>query len=239
MTHIGFSTGALAYADFERALEMSKGKGLDAIELSALRSPEAEPLLRAIPSLELGEYAYISFHAPSAYADVEAEQQIAQLILDRLPLDWPVILHPDASADLAIWKPFGSRLLIENMDKRKPGARTARDLDAVYRKLPDAGFCFDIGHARQIDPSMIDARWLLEAHGDRLREIHISEVNTASRHEKLSYGVNLSFREVADLIPGDVAVILETPAEESEMLQQAEMALDALQLDAPALQRVA
>jgi len=51
--------------------------------------------------------------------------------------------------------------------------------------------------------------------------------------------VNLSFREVADLIPGDVAVILETPAEESEMLQQAEMALDALQLDAPALQRVA
>ncbi|MEZ5363461.1 MAG: hypothetical protein R2748_14240 [Bryobacterales bacterium] len=47
---------------------------------------------------------------------------------------------------------------------------------------------------------MIEARWLLEAFADRLREIHISEVNTASKHYRLSYGVNLAFKEVADLI---------------------------------------
>lgn len=238
MTRIGFSTGALAYADFAEGLRMSRGKGFDAIELSALRASEVDPLLDALETLDLREYAYISFHAPSKFEERD-EPAIASRLFERLPSHWPVVLHPDASSDLALWAPFGERLLIENMDKRKAGARTRGELQRVFEALPSAGFCFDIGHARQVDPTMIEARWLLEAFSDRLREIHISEVNTASKHHRLSYGVNLAFKEVADLIPPDVAVILETPVTEAEMLQQAAMALEALGLQAPALSQVA
>ena len=40
MHSYGFSTGALAYGDFERALEMLAGHDVSAIELSALRDHE-------------------------------------------------------------------------------------------------------------------------------------------------------------------------------------------------------
>ena len=46
MRPIGFSTGALAYADFRRGLEMVKHGGLRTIELSALRQNELIPLLK-------------------------------------------------------------------------------------------------------------------------------------------------------------------------------------------------
>ena len=219
---------------------MSRNKGFDAIELSALRAPEITPLLSAINDLDLGEYEYVSFHAPSNYVGV-SEADIARRLLEQLPPTWPVILHPDASSNLALWEPFGERLLVENMDKRKAGARFATELEQVFERLPRASLCFDIGHARQVDPTMLEAYQILRQFGGRLREIHISEVNTASRHEPLSYGVVLAFRDVAWLVQQypDIAVILETPVGESEMIHQAEMALEALGLEAPALSRVA
>ena len=46
----------------------------------------------------------------------------------------------------------------------------------------------DLGHARQIDPSMTEAFLILRAFGDRLAEVHISEVNSACKHEAISHG---------------------------------------------------
>jgi hypothetical protein len=231
MTRFGFSTGALAFADFREGLRMSHGRGFDAVELSALRAPEVAPLLDAVQQLDLNEYEYVSVHAPSNFQGFD-EAEIARALFERLPASWPVVLHTDASSDLSLWAPFGDRLLVENMDKRKAGARFASELEGVFAALPAASLCFDIGHARQVDSTMLEAYRILHRFGDRLREIHISEVNTASRHERLSYPAVLAFRDVAWLLQEhpDVAVILETPVEESEMQQQAEMALDALGL---------
>ena len=67
MRPIGFSTGALAYADFRRGLEMVKHRGLRTIELSALRQNELIPLLNALPDLDLSGFKYVSIHAPSQY----------------------------------------------------------------------------------------------------------------------------------------------------------------------------
>ncbi|MEZ5394389.1 MAG: hypothetical protein R2724_16360 [Bryobacterales bacterium] len=124
------------------------------------------------------------------------------------------------------------------MDKRKAGARAQR-LQRVFEAVPAAGFCFDIGHARQVDPTMIEARWLLEAFADRLREIHISEVNTASKHYRALLRGQPGLQGSCGPDPPDVAVILETPVNEAEMLQQAAMAFEALGLHAPALSQVA
>ena len=57
-----------------------------------------------------------------------------------------------------MWRQLGDRVLVENMDKRKPVGRTVEELDLIFEQLPAAGMCFDIAHARQVDSSMTEAR---------------------------------------------------------------------------------
>lgn len=40
------------------------------------------------------------------------------------------------------------------MDKRKRIGCTAMQLRRFFDELPEATFCFDMGHARQVDPTM-------------------------------------------------------------------------------------
>ena len=49
MRPIGFSTGALAYGDFRRGLDIVRENQLPVVELSALREPELEPLVASLP----------------------------------------------------------------------------------------------------------------------------------------------------------------------------------------------
>src|SRR4051794_1997340 len=69
---------------------------------------------------------------------------------------YPVVVHPDVIFDRPRWRVLGEALFIENMDKRKPVGRTVEELQEFFRDLPAARFCFDIGHARQVDPSMTE-----------------------------------------------------------------------------------
>ncbi|MEZ5394390.1 MAG: hypothetical protein R2724_16365 [Bryobacterales bacterium] len=92
MTRIGFSTGALAYADFAEGLRMSRGKGRRDRAV-CLAEPEVDPLLNALETLDLREYSYISFHAPSKF-EAQDETAIASRLFERLPPHWPVVLHP-------------------------------------------------------------------------------------------------------------------------------------------------
>ena len=59
MRPIGFSTGALAYSDFNLALQLLKEEPISCVELSALRWSEVEPLLSALSSLDLRRYTYV------------------------------------------------------------------------------------------------------------------------------------------------------------------------------------
>ncbi len=91
-------------------------------------------------------------------------------------LGFHILVHPDTLFNPGRWRELGDHLLIENMDKRKPIGRTVDELAGFFEDLPQAGFCFDIGHARQVDPSMTEAALLLHAFGSRLAEVHMSEV---------------------------------------------------------------
>jgi hypothetical protein len=117
------------------------------------------------------------------------------------------------------------------MDKRKPIGRTAQELASIFQKLPEATLCFDIGHARQVDPTMTESYLILRQFGPRLRQVHVSEVNTRSKHDVLSYASILAFQEVADLIPLEVPLILETPLIESEMQSEIEKVDSALPVE--------
>jgi hypothetical protein len=230
MRPIGFSTGALAYADFGRGLEMVHRHGLLVVELSALRQNELVPMLNAIPHLDLAGFHYISIHAPSFF-DSAWEATLRNRLGDEINRAWPVVVHPDAITDFGLWRELGETVCIENMDKRKPIGRTAEELSCVFRKLPDATFCFDIGHARQVDLTMTEAYLILREFGPRLRQVHVSEVNSRSKHDALSYSSMIAFREVSHLIPDHVPLILETPVEENDMDTEIEKVREALPLN--------
>jgi hypothetical protein len=229
MRPIGFSTGALAYSDFRLGLSMLHGRGIHAVELSALRQHELEPLVEALDSLDLSQFTYIAFHAPSDLRPRE-EEQVLHLLERVARRRWPIVVHPDSIHTPSLWAQLGDSLCIENTDKRKPIGRTAEELSVVFRDFPDASFCFDIGHAKQVDSTMTEAYLMLKAFGARLRQVHVSEVNTRSKHDPLSYGSILAFREVAHLIPEHIPLILETPIPEPQIDAEIDRALSALPL---------
>jgi hypothetical protein len=227
MRPIGFSTGALCKSDFATALAMLEKHSTPCVELSALRMHEVTPLLDALPSLDLHKYSKISFHAPGHF-EKEDEAMLAQLLFDRVPASWPIVMHPDAIFDFAQWRTFGSRLAIENMDRRKLCGRNVKELRSIFAELPEASLCFDIGHARQFDSSMTEAFLLLTSFRERLVQVHISEVNSESQHDPISFGAKLSFQQVAEMIDETIPIIIESKVTEQELSKEIQNAKDAL-----------
>lgn len=215
MREIGFSTGAVARGNFRLALELLGNHRVRVVELSALRPEELEPLIAALPTLDLRNFSFVSIHAPSRFAQ-EDEPAILRSLLPLAQQGFPIVVHPDVIYRPENWQALGANLLVENMDKRKPVGRNVHELLPLFDALPEARFCFDIGHARQVDPSMTEAAALLDAFGHRLAEVHMSEVNTGSRHCPISPYAVLAFSAVAHHIPEHIPIVLESLIDEGQ-----------------------
>jgi hypothetical protein len=222
---VGYSTGALAPGDVSRALA-ALPRHVRAVELSALRLAELGPLLAALPSLDLARFDYVSVHAPSRFT-AEEEGPLAEALAAFVPLGYPIVLHPDTLHDLSLWAKLGRGIAIENMDRRKARGRTVDELRSVFDHLPEASFCFDVGHAHQVDRTMNDAWLLLRDLGDRLVQVHVSAVSTHGRHEPLCRPAVHAFRRVADLIPPHVPLLVEAPTGPSGLDAQVALAREA------------
>ncbi|HET9184164.1 MAG TPA: hypothetical protein VFP59_18720 [Candidatus Angelobacter sp.] len=227
MPAIGFSTGALARGDVRHGLELLRGTAANAVELSALRQHELPELVNLLDELDLRQFDYVSVHAPSAL-EPEYENTALELLTRAQERGWPLIIHPDAMHNLATWGRFGELLYVENMDIRKPIGQTASDLAHIFAQLPQACLCFDIGHARQVDPTMSEAAQILLQFRGRLRQVHVSEVNAQSKHDPISLEAVMAFRRVATLIPQDVPVILESRVAEPDIQKEMDNAVRAL-----------
>ncbi|HJW93586.1 MAG TPA: hypothetical protein VJ901_08205 [Thermoanaerobaculia bacterium] len=209
MNPIGFSTGALAKGDFELGVDVQRAVSrIDAIELSALRDHELTALIEAIPRLDLDNFEYVSFHAPSRLQRLGETAAFEMLRL--LPETWPIIAHPDLLQTPALWRQLGSRLCLENMDHRKTTGRTVAELKVLFDTFPEATFCLDIGHARQIDPTMTCAILMLQELGNRLRQLHVSEVGPRGEHLPLGATTRVAFAQITHLIAGDCPLIIES-----------------------------
>ena len=165
MRNIGFSTGAVARGDYRAALALLRREGVRTVELSVLRRSELSALVD-------------SFHAPSRF-ELADESAVTARLKAVTGYGIPVVVHPDTIYSGAVWRTFGASIYIENMDKRKPVGRTAGDLKSLFERFPEAGLCFDIGHARQVDPTMVEAYRILDQYGDRLKQVHIRRENPA------------------------------------------------------------
>src|SRR4051812_386204 len=205
---IGFSTGALSKGDFRRGLELLRARSIKTVELSALRENELPILSEAIRNLDLSDFEHVSVHSPSNLVQLSEEETIRYLS-PIAELSIPIIVHPDTMHEER-WRTLGNLLWIENLDKRKSRGRTVSEMEDIFSSFPDAAFCFDIAHARQVDPTMVEAAQMLRSFNDRLRQIHASGLNSASRHSPMSAASSFAIARVSHLIPSSVPVILES-----------------------------
>ena len=216
MRPIGFSTGALAKGDFRTGVDLQRtNDSISAIELSSLRDHELRPLMSGLALLDLSPFSYVSVHAPSKLTNLSEREAFS--ILGELPLSWPIIVHPELMPTPALWRGLGRRVCLENMDNRKTTGRTLREMRQLFEWLPEAEFCLDLGHARQIDPTMATAMRMAQEFSGRLRQLHVSEIGRSGEHLPLSALAIYAFQLVARFIPSSCAVIIESVIEPRAM----------------------
>ena len=208
---IGASTGFLVEdrGDWPALADQAAALSPFTAELAALSEDELPALqayLAQAPSLP---FHYLSVHAPSKHLRL-AEAKLVDA-LARLPafID-AIVVHPDVIEDPAEFRRVGARLVLENMDGRKVGGRTAGELAPYFAELPDAGLCLDVAHARSVDPSMACAHELLDRYAGRLRHLHVSSIDGAGHHVPLTDADDAAFRPVLRRCR-DVPWILEAP----------------------------
>jgi Xylose isomerase-like TIM barrel len=158
-------------------------------------------------------YEYISFHAPTNFSD---EPELIEHLAMFYELGWNIVVHPDTIRDISLWRALGSYVCLENMDARKKTGRTANELYEFFDDLPQARLCFDIAHARQVDPTMTEAACILEEFGDRLAQVHLSEIDGRGVHFGMSLSAELAYEQFSDII-FQVPVILESIVNEEDI----------------------
>ena len=103
---LGFSTGALERGDYTSAVSWMVLHHIRAVELSALRFEELEPLVMGLDELPLDQFDYVSFHAPSSFAR-EQETRVIDLLKPVQRRGWNIIVHPDVIYTPRLWSCLG------------------------------------------------------------------------------------------------------------------------------------
>ena len=205
----GFSTGALERGDFHTAVGWMVSQGVRSIELSALRYDELEPLVYSLDRLPLDKFDYVSFHAPSSFNE-QQETRVLELLGQVYRRQWNIIVHPDVIYTPGRWACLGTRLLIENMDRRKPIGRTAAELATLFEWLPHARLCLDVAHARQQDTTMTLLGEIVGRFSERIAEIHISELDSYCQHRPMSAYAVCDYQRFAGALSHCRHVIIES-----------------------------
>ncbi len=177
-----------------------------ATELSALSREELPALVAYLSGAPRLAFRYVSVHAPTKRVGGQAQAVVDELL--ALPA-WvrAVVTHPDVIDDAAPYRELGARIVLENMDDRKPVGRTVEELEAAFVRLPDAGFCLDVAHAWSVDPTLGLAHSLLDRFRSRLRHVHLSSLDGGA-HTTLTEAHEALFEDVLSRCK-DVPWILE------------------------------
>lgn len=222
----GFSTGALARGDFSEALRMMEGLELQTVEVSALRLGEFDSVLEAVRRGDFARFETLSLHAPSKF-DAAEERWIATALESVGDMIEGAVVHAEAILDTNVWSNLGSKVFIENADSRKATGKTLDEIEPLFEALPEARLCFDIAHIEQLDPTLTEARRMLGALGEKIGQMHISELDAACRHRAMSPRVISAYQTIADLLP-PTEVIIESCVGRGALKEELERAILAL-----------
>jgi hypothetical protein len=212
---VGCSTGYMEdeRGDWPRLVAQAAAVSSLAVELSAVSEPELPGLLEYLQSAPRLPFRYVSVHAPSKARQLD-EIELVALLAGLPPWIDAIVIHPDTIEDPVCYQPLGRLLVLENMDSRKDGGRTATELDSFFQALPEAGLCFDIAHAKSIDETMTQGAAILQRFTGRLRHVHLSSLDADNHHLPLSSEDEDLFAPLLDSCR-DVPWILEAPPRDS------------------------
>jgi hypothetical protein len=208
---VGCSTGFMQErrGDWPGLVRQAAAQSSFAVELAALGEPELPGLVRYLDGGPSLPFLFVSVHAPSKHRRIPEPDLVH--MLTELP-HWvdAIVVHPDAIGEPSLYRALGRTLAIENMDARKPDGRTADQLAPFFDDLPDAGLCFDVAHAKSVDPTMAEGERILDEFGDRLRHVHLSSLDDHCHHVPLTEGDESLFASLLSRCR-DVPWILEAP----------------------------
>jgi hypothetical protein len=208
---VGCSTGFMhaQRGDWPGLVREAAAQSSFAVELAALSEPELPGLVRYLESGPSLPFLFVSVHAPSKHRRIPELDMVA--MLGRLPhrVD-AIVVHPDAIESVELYRSLGRKLVIENMDVRKSTGQTAAELAELFGELPDAGMCFDVAHAKSVDPTMAEGERILDSFGDRLRHVHLSSLDSDCHHVPLTERDESLFAPLLSRCR-DVPWILEAP----------------------------
>ena len=223
MRLIGCSTGAIALGDFSSGLATLRDQKIPVVEVSLLREGELMPFVYFLESdsnsILMESFSFVSIHAPKSFRDI-SEEEAVDLLTPMFERNWPIVVHADSITRFDCWAKFKNLLCIENMGSGKETGRTAQELANVFHELPEASFCFDVGHARQIDRTMTRAEEMMQVFGNRVRILHVSDVSVTGKHQPLSRMAMMSYGNVARMLPKDVPVIIESPVRPEQIANE-------------------
>jgi hypothetical protein len=198
----GIATGAYERErdDWRRALDRATGEGWRTVELTAVVEPLVGPLVELLASDgdALTGFERVSLHAPIAARDRTA----TAATLATLPLDGDVIFHPDVWRTEPALEALGTRVVFENMDVGKSFGRSVDELRGVFDLHPDAGFCLDVAHVWTNDATLALGHDLLDAFGDRLRQLHVSGIEPDGTHRPTTDTDLARYRPLLDRCEG-------------------------------------
>jgi hypothetical protein len=181
--NFGIATGAYIGErdDWDAAVGRAAAEGWAFVELTAIVEERLESLFAFFAgSPDSGaRFERISIHAPVVF-HTSAASVVERLAGWRPDLD--VVFHPDIYRDEVLLRRLGARTVFENMDVAKRFGRSAADLRTIFDVFPEAGFCLDVAHVWTNDPSLNLAYELLDAFGDRLRQLHVSGIEADGIH---------------------------------------------------------
>jgi hypothetical protein len=209
---VGASTGYMEgqREEWEELVVQAAAVSALATELSALSECELPSLVQYLHSRPLLPFRYLSVHGPSKQRQLD-ETELVELLRSLPPWVDAIVMHPDTMERPEAYRSLGRRLVLENMDARKQGGQSAAELGAFFDELPEAGLCFDIAHAKSVDPDMLEGHRILDEHTTRLRHVHLSSLDDQSHHVPLSDEDEILYAPLLRKCR-DVPWILEAPA---------------------------
>jgi len=189
MAEVGFGTGYLnhklklplkevivLYSDTADAIEINFGSYNELINFELNR--ETAKMLR--------KFSYVSIHAPSkeiVYGNTH-ETKLAfekiKYLSGKIKIKG-IVIHPSSVEDFSIFNEFNLPFLVENMDKMQEKFTNPQHFSEL-RENYNFGFVLDLQHAYEHDSSMKLCKELIEIMGNRLKELHVSGMNTKLHH---------------------------------------------------------
>lgn len=193
-----------------------------ALELSALGADELPSLIAHATTAGLPRALHLSVHAPAKRLPDEGDEPVVRQLEELLEVAAQItglVVHPDVIREPRVWRRLGRAMVIENLDGRRGGYQDADDLARAFDAYPEAGLCLDLAHVASVDPTLEVGHEIMDRHGDRLRQIHLSVIGPDGHHQGLDRTSLETFRSLLERVR-HVPWIIEALGPDGEIVRE-------------------